>query len=201
MSQVQLGPLGIWVGAAATFVIALVTVFVALGWFERFRAARFTITFEHRQPWCRPASPGSAELLWVRIGVENRGRQTARGCVGRLIAVTTEGAPRQDIDPVQLRWAGVPRSRAFDPLDLRRDQREFLNVLVLAKDSRWRIVTFDAPDFDPGFTTELTAGQEHVLEVAIYCDNTDTDTVACRLSIDAAGHPHEPRLTFTASPS
>ena len=191
-----MGPVGVWVGAAATFTAALIALFAALGVFEKFRAPVFTITFEHRQPWCRPASPGSAELLWVRIGVANRGRNTARGCIGRLIAVTTEGTPRQDIDPLQLRWAGVPRSRAFEPLDLRRDQREFLNVLVLAAQSGWSIVTFDAPDFDPGFATELTAGQQHALELAVYCDNATT--AACLLTIDATD-AHQPRLTFSGN--
>jgi hypothetical protein len=99
----------------------------------------------------------------VRVGVENVGQQPARGCVGRLTGIATDGVPRADVDPVQLRWAGVPPSRYFDPVGVRRGQREFVNVLYLREGSRWRIVTFDDADFIPGFTTELAAHRHHVL--------------------------------------
>jgi hypothetical protein len=56
--------------------------------------------------------------------------------------VTTDGAARRDVDPVQLRWAGLPRSGAFDPVDLRREQREYLNVLCQHDGDAWRLVTF-----------------------------------------------------------
>jgi hypothetical protein len=75
---------------------------------------------------------------------------SARGCVGRLINVTTEVEVQADVDPVQLRWAGLPRSRAFDSVDLRREQREYLNVLYLRDGDAWRLVTFEDPDFDQG---------------------------------------------------
>ena len=100
--------------------------------------------------------------MWIRIGVENRGGGAARGCLGRLLTVSTDGQQRPDVDPVQLRWAGVPRSRAFDAIDLGRGQREYLNVLYLPNRSDWHLVTFQDPDFDPGFnagtvSTSLTA--------------------------------------------
>ena len=38
------------------------------------------------------------------------------------------------------------------------------------------IVTFDDPDFDPGFTTQLQADQVHTLEIAVFSDNADTAT-------------------------
>jgi len=53
------------------------------------------------------------------------------GALLPLPGSTTDGRARTDLDPVQLRWAGVPRSRAFDAIDIRPGQREFLNVLVL----------------------------------------------------------------------
>lgn len=90
--------------------------------------------------------------------------------------MTTNGAHRPDVDPVQLRWAGVPRSRAFYPMDLRRDQREYLNVLCLRDGSRWRLVTFEDPDFDPGFTTDLPLDQPHVLRFSVFSDNAHTVT-------------------------
>jgi hypothetical protein len=147
------------------------------GLLRRFRGPRLRLTFEAIEPWCRQGkAEGDGTALWVRVGVENQGAGPARGCLGRLISVTTNGALRPDVDPVQLRWAGVPRSRAFDPMDLRRDQREYLNVLCLADGSRWRLVTFEDPDFDPGFATDLPLDQRHVLRFSVFSDNADTVT-------------------------
>lgn len=94
------------------------------------------------------------------------------------MSLTTDGVLRRDVDPVQLRWAGVPRSQSFLPVDIRRDQHEYLNVLMLHHTSRWRIVTFEDSDFDPGFDLDLSADQEHVLEVAVFSDNAATQTVS-----------------------
>jgi hypothetical protein len=88
---------------------------------------------------------------------------------------------REDIDPVQLRWAGVPRSKSFNPIDVRHDQREFLNVLFMPIGTHWRIVTFEDSDFDPGFGTDLALDQEHVLRIAVFSDNART----CILSLVA----------------
>jgi hypothetical protein len=85
------------------------------------RTPGFRLTFEQTEPWCRGGvHPVDGEVLWVRVGVENVGQQPARGCVGRLTGIATDGVPRADVDPVQLRWAGVPPSRYFDPVDVRR---------------------------------------------------------------------------------
>ena len=81
---------------------------------------------------------------------------------------------RTDVDPVQLRWAGVPRSRSFEPVDIRRDQREFLNVVYLVEGALWRIDTYAEPDFHPGFTTEFRSDGEHVVDVAVFADNAAT---------------------------
>ena len=117
---VECGPVGTWAGAGATVLVVIVTVLVALGYFDAFRRPRIHITFEPAQPGCRyGTTEHEGTALWVRIGVENRGVAPARGCVGRLIAVTTDSELRHDVDPVQLRWAGLPRARAFDPMDLR----------------------------------------------------------------------------------
>lgn len=171
------GPVGTWAGAAATVLVVIVTVLVALGYFDKFRGPRIQITFEPAEPWCRygPVEDGWRSV-WVRVGIENRGAAPARGCVGRLIAVTTDGEVRRDIDPMQLRWAGLPRARAFDPMDLRRSQREYLNVLHAPAASRVELVTFDDPDFDPGFPTELALDQRHMMEIAVFADNAETVT-------------------------
>jgi hypothetical protein len=171
------GPLGPWVGAGATVLIVVTTVLVSLGYFDALRGPRIRITFEATEPWCRHgATTAEGRALWVRIGVENVGGSAARGCVGRLISVATEGELRRDVDPVQLRWAGVPHSRAFNPIDLRRDQREYLNVLCLQTGHRWHLVTFEDPDFDPGFATHLSVDECHQVQISVFADNAHTAT-------------------------
>ncbi|WP_213454103.1 hypothetical protein [Rhizomonospora bruguierae] len=169
------GPYSAWVGDITTLMVVTTTSLVALGWFERFRAPCIAITFQGTEPWRRTGrlSDGT-EVVWVRLGVENHGKSAAVGCVGRVISVTTEGSHRADVDPVQLRWAGVPRSRAFQPIDLRPGQREYLNVLLLPGEGNWRLVTFEDPDFDPGFTTELPRGQSHLVQVSVFATNAKT---------------------------
>ena len=118
--------------------------------------------------------------------MENTGKSVARGCVGRLTGAATDGAERDDVDPVQLRWAGLPRSRAFEPIEIRPGQREYLNVLVLPDGDAWHLVTFEDPDFDPGFTTVLGTGRTHALRVAVFSSNAPM-TVASLSTSPSAG--------------
>src|SRR5215831_10472981 len=176
---VEWGPVGVWVGAAITLLAVIVTALVALGYFEYVRGPRIRVTFEPTEPWCRHGeSEDSSNGLWIRVGVENRGGGAARGCLGRLLTVSTDGRPRPDVDPVQLRWAGVPRSRAFDAIDLGRGQREYLNVLYLPNGADWHLVTFQDPDFDPGFATDLPLNGRHMLEISVFSNNAGTVTIS-----------------------
>src|SRR5262245_53178877 len=98
-------PVGVWVGAAAKVLAVIVATPVALRVFDGLRGPRIHLTFADTAPLCRQSDEthhGRAGL-WIRLGVENRGAAPARGCVGRLIAVTTDGTVRPDVDPVQLR--------------------------------------------------------------------------------------------------
>jgi len=181
MLAVAWGPVAVWAGAVATFCAALIALGAGAGYLDRLRAPRLLLTFEHAEPWCRSVDhPDEGDAFWVRVGVENVGRGPARGCIGRLESLQTNAVLRTDVDPVQLRWAGVPRSRSFEPVDLRRGQREFLDVVYLVEGSRWRIDTYSEPDFHPGFTTEFPSDGEHVVEVAIFADNAAT---TCSLEI------------------
>lgn len=168
--RVDWGPVAAWLGATATFFVALIALLASFDVFERFQRPRLQVSFEEREPWCRAGPEG----LWVRIGVENRGKRPARGCVGRMTGVSTDGGARCDVDPLQLRWAGVPRSRGFEPIELRSGQREYLNVLLVGQSAHGRIVTFDTADFDPGFPLELTLEQEQTIHLAIFADNATT---------------------------
>jgi hypothetical protein len=177
------GPVAVWAGAIATFLAATIALLARAGYLDRLRAPRLQLTFEQAEPWCRFVDhPDEGNVLWVRVAVENVGRGPARGCVGRLTALRTGGVVRTDVDPIQLRWAGLPISRSFEPVDLRRGQREFLNVVYLVEGSRWKIDTYAEPDFHPGFTTELPFGGKHVVEVAVFADNAKTAT--CALEVD-----------------
>ena len=153
------------------------------------------ITFESTEPWCRSSGGEDGGGLWVRVGVENSGGGTARGCVGRLLTVSTDGRPRRDVDPVQLRWAGVPRSRAFDPIDLGRGQREYLNVLYLPTGADWRLVTFQDPDFDPGFATDLPHDARHAIQISVFSGNAGTVTTTLHAEARADGEEATLQLT------
>jgi hypothetical protein len=188
------GTVAAWAGGIATFLAALVALLVAAGLFSSFRAPRLRITFEHTQPWCRTEAHGD---LWVRVAVVNVGRSPAHGCVGRITALATDGRARADLDPVQLRWAGVPLSRAFDAIDIRPGQREFLNVLLVRPGESWRLVTFEDPDFDPGFPLDLAAGHEHVMTLAVFADDTDAPMTSLAAEMTPAGEI----ITLRASPA
>lgn len=183
-SSADWGTVAAWAGGIATFLAALVALLGAAGVFRSFRAPRLRITFEHTQPWCRTEAHGD---LWVRVAVENVGRSPAHGCVGRVTALTTDGRTRADLDPVQLRWAGVPLSRAFDAIDIRPGQREFLNVLRVRPGASWHLVTFEDPDFDPGFPLDLAAGHEHVMTLAVFADDTDAPMSSLAAEMTPAG--------------
>ena len=175
MLLVDWGPVSAWAAAIATFTVALVALLASLRVLEALGGPNIRITFEQREPWCREATTrDGTRALWVRVGVENTGRDTAQGCIGRMTSLRTGGVLRADVDPLQLRWAGTPRALGFHAVDLRRDQREFLNVLLRPACRHWRIETFERTDFDPGFATELSAEHEHAIEIAVFAHNAHT---------------------------
>lgn len=191
MIGIEWGPVAAWAGAIATVLVVITTSLVALGFFDRFRAPRLRVTYSSTEPWLRRGPVGqSGDGEWVRLGVENIGKTPAIGCVGRLAEVRTDGQFRPDVDPVQLRWAGVPRSRGFAPLDLRPGQREFLNVLMRQEDGRWHIATFEDADFDRAFTTDLAETERHEFHVAVYADNARAAAV-----LTADGSSGSPTIT------
>jgi hypothetical protein len=49
-------------------------------------------------------------------------------------------------------------------------------TFLQAASRRWTIDTFVCDDFDPGFSTELDATQEHVVHITMFADNAPTVT-------------------------
>jgi hypothetical protein len=55
--------------------VVIVTVLVALGYFDKFRGPRIHITFEPSEPWCRY---GPLKADWSRCGLASGSRVEAR---------------------------------------------------------------------------------------------------------------------------
>jgi len=48
-------------------------------------------------------------------------------------------------------------------------------------------VTFEDPDFDPGFPLDLAAGHEHVVTLAVFADDTDAPMSSLAAEMTPAG--------------
>ena len=169
------GPLSSWVAAGATLLAVAVAL---LGWRlgDFLRQPRLKITFEHAAPFCREtALTNGRQAYWVRVRVENTGVNPARACVGKLSKVYTNGRLRDDIDPLQLRWCGVPDHRGFEPIHLASGQHEFLNVFRIVQGERQMRIETD-PHLAPGFPTALETNDEHCVEISVVADNADPKT-------------------------
>ena len=79
------------------------------------------------------------------------------------------------------------------PIGLGRGQREYLNVLYLPTGADWRLVTFQDPDFDPGFATDLPLIGRHTVAISVFSNNAGTVTT----SLNAEARPEEPAPTLS----
>jgi hypothetical protein len=52
------------------------------------------------------------------------------------------------------------------------------DVLYAPDEARWELVTFDDPDFDPGFKSELPVDQRQVFQISVFSDNAETVTTS-----------------------
>jgi hypothetical protein len=170
------GPVSSWVAGVATVVAVVVAL---LGWRVRdfLQQPRLKITFDQAEPFCRETllSDGR-QSYWVRVKVQNRGKDPARECVGKLSKVYTGGRFRDDRDPLQLRWCGVPDHRGFEPIHLARTQHEFLNVFRIVQGVRQLWIETD-PDYAPGFPKFLEEESEHRVEISVFADNAAPKTI------------------------
>jgi len=191
------GPVSSWVVAIVTFLAVMVALFGQRMW-EHLRQPRLDITFDRAEPFCRKAPlTDGRQSYWVRVKVQNRGKDPARACVGKLSEAYTAGRFRANRDPVQLRWCGVPNDRGFAPVHLASTQYEFLNVFeVVQGDPRLWIVTH--PALLPGFGTFLEENYEHLVEVSVFADNAEpkSETLTVTYSGDFDALPDSLTVTL-----
>ena len=163
------------IGTLGAVLVALFGPMLRAWW----RSPSLEITYEPQEPYCRDTvlEPGNVRAHWVRVKVTNEGRGTAKRCKGKMNAVfRPDGGLRDDRDPMQLRWAGVPLEQSLEPLDLARRDSQFLTVVFARDDSRegaWIAADIRAR---PGFPYMLEAGQTHRVRLAVYADNADPVT-------------------------
>ena len=81
------------------------------------------------------------------------------------------------------------------PIGLGRGQREYLNVLYLPTGADWRLVTFQDPDFDPGFATDLPHNARHAIQISVFSGNAGTVTTTLRAEAPTDGE--NPTLQIT----
>jgi hypothetical protein len=167
-----------WVGPFATLGAVLMAIFLPrfLAWRER---PRLALEFENSEPYVRTTKSHLGDAIrWQRVRVTNVGGRPAESCAGILTHVSTVSVPRPDVDPIQLRWAGVPRSRGFDAINLSPGDFAFLNVTYRLGD-RGFLATFTDDDFDPGFQTwlDLGHGDHHELIVTVTSGNAEPESI------------------------
>jgi len=183
--RVDWGPVSSWAAAVVTLLAVLVALF---GWrmWDWLRRPQLRIIFEHAEPFCRKTElTNGRDGYWVRVRVENTGVEPARACIGKLTRIYTDGQFRQDMDPMQLRWCGVPDKRGFEPIHLARKQREFLDVFRIVDGQPYlNVETFPPCDYAPGFPTSLEANVEHCVEITVVADNADPTAAMLTVTYD-----------------
>lgn len=168
----------IWEAAAAIGTVGAVIVALLLGvalpWFRR---PCLKIDYQPRDPYCRDAPlPQGLPAHWVRVKVTNKGRGAAKRCIGKMIAVYgVDGRPRADRDPMRLYWADASWKQPPEPLDLARDESEYLGVVYAHKDNP-SAALISTHGGGSGFRKELEAGQSHRVRLAVYADNAKPET-------------------------
>lgn len=182
-----------WMTAIGTVGAVLVALFGPVLW-SWWRRPRLKITYKPAEPFCRDNVPleGGALAHWIRVMVTNEGRSTAKRCKGQVIKVVRQedNSVRSDIDPLPLRWAGVPEGQEMNPRDLSPKESQYLNVAMARTDNQNAVIiaTDLSGDFRPGFSPTLEAGRRHKITVAVYADNADPVTAEFVITFDGDIH-------------
>lgn len=183
----------LWLSAIGTTLLAVMTFVVAIliPWWKK---PKFTIEFDNVQPFCRETTlveemhvegyttPIPPKLgYWLRLRVTNSGKSVAKRCIGKLVKVMdNSGRELTDYDPVVLHWVGTSwEDVPFRPIDLNREEHEFLDVLVARTDSPGNV--FMCTDtYLRGIPKHVTPGTYRI-QITIYGDNVKPRTKEFRL--------------------
>jgi len=182
-----------WLIAGGTLGAAAVALILGLlvPWMRaRWLRPNLRIDYEPKEPYCRYTKLVSGQAAhWVRVKITNRGRSGAKGCRGKMIAVLKEdGSVREDRDPMPLKWANMPEGQSLDPLDLAREEYQFLAVVVATDDNKEVATICTDPDARPGFPQTLEAGQLHRVRLGAYCDNGEPVTAEFEITFSGDVH-------------
>ncbi|RLI75500.1 hypothetical protein DRP05_14675 [Archaeoglobales archaeon] len=177
--------------AIGTFSMAVLLFYIEVikGWLKR---PKIRIEFRQEEPYCKEVPLEDLQNIpsyWIRIKVENIGKQIAKGVEGRLVEIKDKnGNSIKEFVPLILRWASRPYSKIPDIQDVRMDINRgaswFLDVIYIAdvaklkssEKERYKIwgqrthicdiymglPTGTLKDLDPG---------EYYLTITIYGDN------------------------------
>jgi len=104
---------------------------------EMLKKPKLKIEFQQTEPYCRKttlvSSPTQILAYWIRIAVKNEGKKVAKNCEGKLVEITEirdeKNIPFQPFDPAILRWASYPDFTDLRPVDINREEYEYLNVV------------------------------------------------------------------------
>jgi len=129
-----------WAGVVATLAVVGIALFLNL-LTDRARQPRFRVTCRDVPPWQIAKQSGrlDAELLFVRLQVQNVGRTCEEACEVRVERVfrlfsgnVMTPQPINDHDPRPLKWVG----RDTKPVTLNRGAFDFVDLGLLSADSR-----------------------------------------------------------------
>ena len=125
--------------AFGTTGMALIVFYLQIvkGWIKR---PKIRIEFEQEEPYCKEVplvNLQNIQSYWMRIKVENVGREIAQGVEGRLTEIKDKNKkPIKEFVPLVLRWSSRPYAEIPDIKDVRMDINRgaswFLDVIFIA---------------------------------------------------------------------
>lgn len=129
-----------WAGVVASLAVVGIALFLNM-LSDKARQPRFRVTCREVPPWqiAKQSESLDAELLFVRLQVQNVGRTCEEACEVRVEQVfrlfsgkDTKPEPIDDHDPRPLKWVG----RDTKPVTLNRGAFDFVDLGLLRADSR-----------------------------------------------------------------
>lgn len=122
-------------------IITSVAVITILKQFFNWRnRPQFSVEFKQSDPFCRVTWTSDfvhvsqiISTYWIRLEVNNKGKSTAKYCLGKLMKVMNDkGEYIKEYDPMRLHWDSTAwKETPFATVDLSRDELACLDTLVV----------------------------------------------------------------------